>query len=149
MTALSLYLSPAYGAPDSASFWKRGSLFSAMFSTARVGSRNRKMNAATIAANTSNPMAASAQRTWLRCGVIRTRAEQLAHPHSSRVFSHHVWVPVVQRREQGFPKPRGLTRVLQSLCNARASTLQGRCKGVTDSLDRKHPPLLNRLESLL
>jgi hypothetical protein len=37
--------------------------------------------------------------------MIGDRSEQLAHTRSIRVFFVDSMVPVVQRKEQGFPKP--------------------------------------------
>jgi hypothetical protein len=53
--------------------------------------------------------------------MIADRAEPVAHLHSIRVLFPDLSVPVVQRKEQGFPNPIGFPRVKEtnSVQNAR------------------------------
>src|SRR5438552_13575441 len=48
----------------------------------------------------------SQQRSRPSRSIIWDRAEQLAHCHPTRLFFLRLRVPVVQRREQGFPKTK-------------------------------------------
>jgi hypothetical protein len=52
-------------------------------------------------------------------GMVAGRIEQLAQLHLIRVFFLDVSVPVVQRREQGFPK--GKTAFLQTFADVISS----------------------------